>query len=393
MDITAHLGELQESEAQAFRAIVRLLKARPEATPPPALHDRIMAQLPPKRTRLSVMWWKWGAPIAASLVVFLALVGLLKLQIKTPGADDDLRWLAANQEADGTWDPAHHGGTEAFRPALTALAVLALHSHRMDTKNLSSNNANKTNKNDSRQFAQFDDKNIRVNSCNSMTITKGLTALAALQTEEGTFGGDSDQAQCYNLAMATYTLAVCDADNDTLSRAVACIMANQEPDGSWTYAKTHEGNAAVTAWMTRALASAEANGNAEAAIPLRKGLRWLRNNVRDDGRMAYHPTSAPSDTLTALSAHALIEAGKLFPDLKSLGIRMTDAINVQSSDTTDCYRDYAKIIAFESAGKTAPAENVRNQIRQRRDTRSQDQWRIAGGRLYTAALTTLCRVQ
>jgi len=371
MDITAHLGELQESEAQAFREIVRLLRARPEVEPSPDLHDRVLAQLP-ERTRRSVMWWRWGAPLAASLAVLLALAGLLNLPSHTTSdANEDIRWLAENQEADGTWDPARHGGAEAFRPALTALSVLAL---QTDAASFNHNGHNGLHKGHKEQ------------------IEKALTALTALQTDDGAFGGDSSQAKLYNLAMATYTLAQAQhSSTATLSRAIACIRANQQPDGSWTYATTHEGNAAITAWMTRALARAEAHGNAGASIPLRKGLRWLRDNVRDDGRMAYHPASAPSDTLTALSAHSLIEAGKVFPDLQALGIRMTDAINVQPSDTTDCYRDYAKILAFESAGKTAKAESVRQQLRQ--NPRSQDQWRIAGGQLYTAALTTLCRVR
>ena len=384
MDITAHLGELHMSDAQDFREIVRLLRARPEVEPSPGLHDRVLAQLP-ERTRRSVMWWRWGAPLAASLVVLLALAGLLNLPSHTASdANEDIRWLAENQEADGTWDPARHGGTEAFRPALTALAVLALQFHAESSYRVESSHVDTT----------------RFDSIYTPHISKGIAALAALQTEDGSFGGDSSQAKLYNLAMATYTLAQAQhSSTATLSRAIACLNACQQPDGSWTYAElvfgapgsTHEGNAAITAWMTRALAIAEAHGNAGATIPLRKGLRWLRDNVRDDGRMAYHPASAPSDTLTALSAHSLIEAGKLFPDLQALGIRMTDAINIQPSDTTDCYRDYAKILAFESAGKTAKAESVRRQLRQ--NPRSQDPWRIAGGQLYTAALTTLCRVR
>ena len=350
MTITTHLDELPENDARDFRTIVRMLRALPEAEPSPGLNGRILARLR-GGPRLTKVWW-WAAA-AASLAVMLVL------HSNRPSSGKDIRWLAENQEADGTWAPARHGGTEAFRPALTALSVLAL-----------------------KQEPHLEKQ-----------IAKGVAALAALQTADGAFGGDDGQARLYNLAMATCALAMCGADGPALSRAVTQIAACQEPDGSWTYTGTHEGNAAITAWMTRALACAEANGDAGASVPLRKGLRWLRGNVRDDGRMAYHPASAPSDTLTALSAYSLIEAGKLFPDLQALGVRMTDTIGIQSSGGPDCYRDYAKIIAFESAGKTAPAESVRTQLRQRRGANAQDQWHIAGGRLYTAALTTLCRVQ
>ena len=355
MDITTHLETLADDDARAFRSVIRLLKAQPEAEPSPGLHNRIAAQLPAQRKMPS--FWRWGIPIAASLTVLLGVARVL--QHRSPTENGDIRWLAENQETDGTWNPARHGGAEPFRPALTALSLLALR---------------------------------EANGVGGHTgqIAKGLSALERLQTVEGAFGGDGGQSQLYNLAITTYALATCEADNATLSRAVTHIGTSQQPDGSWTY--TQEGNAAVTAWMTRALVCAEAQGVVEARVPLRKGLRWLRDNVRDDGRMAYHPASAPSDTLTALSAHSLIVAGKTFPDLQALGIRMADALNTQPSAAapSDCYRDYAKIIAFESAGNTASADAIRNQIRQRPPA-AHDQWGVAGGQVYTVALTTLSR--
>ena len=352
MNLEAHLDELPETDARAFREVVRRLKAQPDAEPSRGLHDRVIAQLPVRRAlAFSARMWR-GAAIAASLMALLSLISVIR---HTPAATDGgIRWLAENQEPDGTWNPARHGGIEAFRPALTALSLLALHQ-------------------DAQTYAPH--------------IAKGMSALAGI-----TFDGNNDQAQLYNLAITAYVLTSCGADPAVVSHAVKQIGTCQQPDGSWSYAETREGSAAVTAWMTRALESAEAYGIADANTPLRKGLRWLRGHVRDDGLVAYHPTSAPSDTLTALSAYALISAGNLFPDLQQLGIRMTNAIHVQPSGIapTDCYRDYAKIIAFESARKTASAENIRNQIRQRRPTTAHDQWGIAGGTLYTTALTTLC---
>jgi len=353
MNLEAHLESLPERDARDFGRIVRLLKAQPEVEPSPGLHERIAARLP-RRGRLPKAWW-W-VPVAASLAILLSQVSLFQ---RASDGGGDTRWLADNQEADGTWDPARHGGVEAFRPALTALSLLALRQHP-------------------KAYPQ--------------EIAKGVSALERMQTADGAFGGHDGQARLYNLAIATYALAICGADSSALAQAIAHIGMCQAPDGSWAYAGTQEGNVAVTAWMTRALASAETCGNTDASVPLRKGLRWLRNHVRDDGRMAYHPSSAPSDTLTALSACSLIEAGKLFPDVQALGIRMTDALNVHAA-APDSYRDYAKIIAFESAGKTVSAESVRTQVRQRRHDASQDQWRVAGGQLYMVALRTLCRVQ
>jgi len=352
MDMTAHLETLTDGDARAFRHIIHLLKAQPEAEPSPGLHDRIVAASHAARRTPNAFMWRWGLGIAASLLILLSLATILRPGKKEQGT----HWLAENQEADGTWSPARHGGTETFRPALTALSLLALSQH-------------------SQAYPQ--------------QIAKGVSALERLQTAEGSFGGDDGQAQLYNLAITTYALATCGVGGGTLPRAIACIASCQQSDGSWTYAGNQEGNAAVTAWMTRALESAETHGIAGAGIPLRKGLRWLRNNVRDDGQMAYHPTSAPSDTLTALSAYSLMAASKMFPDLQALGIRMANALPIQPSDTADCYRDYAKILAFESAGNTASAADIRNQLRQRQT--ATDQWDIAGGQVYIAALMTLSR--
>jgi len=357
MNLETHLESLTENDARDFGRIVRLLKAQPEVEPSPDLCDKITAQLSKRAKPPKALWW---VAAAASLAILFSLTSLLRQG--SPVASEDIRWLAKNQEADGTWSPAHHGGVEAFRPALTALSLLALQ---------------------------------QATGAYREQIAKGVSALERMQTAEGSFGGDDGQAQLYNLAVTTYALTRCGADSPALVRAIAHIRTRQEPDGSWTYAGTHEGNVAVTAWMTRALACAEAHGNMDASIPLRKGLRWLRSHVRDDGRMAYHPLSAPSDTLTALSAHSLIEAGKLFPDLQTLGLRMTDAISVQPPDTdepNDYYRNYARIIAFESAGKTTLAASIRKQTSQMyAGSAPRDRWYIAGGAVYNAAFLALCR--
>ena len=226
-------------------------------------------------------------------------------------------------------------------------------------------------------------------------IQRACDALAALQGADGAFGGEG-RARLYNHAITTFALAtLCPhhpALKPTLDRALAFVSVRQTPQGGWDYEPGSEGNAAVTAWQVRALACAEAQGFDAAKIPLRKGLRWLRSVARDDGSIAYHRDStACSDGLTALAAYTLITAGKDFPGLQELGRHAAEALSAapEKSAVADCYRDYAKVLAFDSVGANAQAETVRKQMHVQQQAAQPDQWAKVGGRLYTTALTAL----
>lgn len=362
MNIETHMGELVSNEASAFREVVRLLRAAPEIEPAESLEKRILATVDAERLRSRRrQMWKWGWAAAAGLAAALTLFDVATRDRASTASADAIQWLADNQTADGTWNPARHGGSESYRPALTALAALAL--DRADG---------------------YADR-----------IDKACRALAARQTEDGTFGGGG-RIQLYNQAIATYTLAtLCPrypALRPTVERAVAYIAARQTLQGGWDYAAGSEGNAAITAWQVRALSCAERQGFEAARVPLRKGLRWLRGAVRDDGSIAYHRDSASrSDGLTAFAAFALATAGKDFPGLPELGRRVAESLRGASapSPVTDCYRDYAKVMAFESTGNKTWADAVRQRLFAQRKAGDRDQWESVGGSLYTAAFTVL----
>lgn len=365
MKLTAHLKELDASDAAAFRALVTRLRRVPEREPSADLAARILAavdaQRGPRRCCARAPWW--GA-VAALLVAALSLFSVCRhgQRCGTPVADD-LAWLAAAQEPNGTWSPAKYGGSEAYQPALTALSALALARAPHD------------------RYAAH--------------IARACAALVALQTGEGAFGG-LGREQLYNHALTTFALATLYVGQPTLKpvleRAVAFSRTQQTAEGGWDYEPRSEGNTALTAWQVRALACAGRQGFEGAAMPLRKGLRWLRNSTREDGSVAYHRESLTrSDSLTALAAYTLITAGDAFPGLPALGRRIAGTLSVDATPEkrTDCYRDYVKALAFESAGEGAQAETVRRQMVARHKDGSRDQWQNVGGRLYTAALTQL----
>ena len=361
MTIDTHINELSQTEADELRSLVQNLRAMPEQEPSPELHTQTMVLLP--KTQRIILWRNPWVRMAAAASIAILLSATYVLRSSPQPLSPDLQWLISRQEADGTWNPARHGGTELFRPALTALSILAL------------------------------DKS---SSTCSGTIEKGIAALARLQTKDGLFKSPDAQAQAYNLAMTTFALARCSTHTPTarpmVTRAVEAITASQLPNGSWDYAPTPEGHIAITSWMIRALKSAEESGAGGSQAAQRKGLRWLmRTTTSQNGYVSYKPTERASDTLTALTAISFITAGKSFPDVQTCAHQMTDRLAFQTRPASqrDCYRDYAKIMALELDGKQAEALRIRQAMKSLSNT--PDTWQLAGGELYTVAFTALCK--
>lgn len=367
MTVDTHLEHLPEAEAASLRGIVARLRAMPEREPSEGLTGSILAAADAERAREARRFrppapW-WGFVAAASVILCASLAVVFMGRRAGVGVAEGVAWLAESQEADGTWDPVRHGGAGAYRPALTALAALAL---------------------------------AREPGAYAGQVGRACHALARCQEADGSFGG-AERAGLYNHAITTFALAsLYPAQPElapVLARAVAFIRARQTAEGGWDYEAGSEGNAAIGAWQVRALACAAEKGFAGAEVPLKKGLRWLRGTARDDGSVAYHRGSpGASESVNALAAYALITSGKAYPELSEAGRFVAGRLRAAAEGTAgaDCYRDYAKVLAFEAAGAEGPAESVRRQMAAGRGrAATQDQWGSVGGKLYTTALTAL----
>jgi len=356
MNIQHHIEELPDAEA--YQSLVKSLRSLPEQEPSADFHRQTLARF---RTAGRFPIWRTSwVGVAASLAILLSAGAFILSSRTAPSAD--IQWLLAQQEKDGTWNPSRHGGNEQFRPALTALSVLALN---------------------------------RSSPRSSASIQKAMTALGCLQTADGGFVGGDPQARAYNLAMTTFALATCPTTRQQaqpiIQRAVEAITSAQLANGSWDYASTPEGNVALTSWMVRALKSAEASGVETTGVAQRKGLRWLmRMTAQTDGQVSYKPAMAPSETVTALTAISFITAGQAFPDIQFCAKQMTEQLSQQNQPEgqRDCYRDYARIVALELAGKRDHALRIRNEMKTLLNV--PDTWRVAGGDLYTTTFTALC---
>jgi len=370
MTSETQLNELNPVDQEALTALVqRLRHALPDREPTAELPVRILAAVAAERAReraplVRKVWWRLRASarikvVCAAALTVLALTPLVRLCLFTETGDVDLHWLAQHQDGDGSWNPARYGGAEAYRPALTALALLAL------------------NKDSNRYEEQ---------------IEKAVVALQNMQAEDGSFGGVG-QARYYNQALTLASMAHMPATQpgvaQLLARAVQAADQWQLVSGGWDYLSSTEGNAALTSWFVQGLARAEAQGIAGASRPLRKGLRWLSKVARDDGTIAYHTDSVgSSDSLNALAAYTLMVSGRNFNGLPALGERVAGAISASAS-SHDSYRDFSKYRAFQAAGQVQKANQVRAELAQRQHSGVADIWQSVGGQVYLAALSAL----
>ena len=301
--LAKHVMEAVEDEALRESVRVHVI----EREPSPDLTGRIMEAVADEaaRARRRRRWLR-----AAAAVAGIAAVVAVSLQVWTPmpgtptekaeakqtsnPAAEAADWLVAQQCPDGTWSPAQTGGNEAFRPALTALAMMALQRHTP----------------------------VR----HADAIARAKTALEALQTEDGAFGSEPS-AKLYNHSFATFALLSLENGkvgdlSPTLQRAIAFSLRSQNHLGAWDYPPRETGNSALTVWQLGILMQARNAGWSDDAGQLRRGLSWLRRqghdgllDYREDFDRRYTP-KAGSVTLTAMATATILEATEDFPELR-----------------------------------------------------------------------------
>lgn len=342
--LTKHVMEAVEDEA--LRESVRSHVV--EREPSPDLTGRIMEAVADEaaRARRRRRWLRVAA------VAGIAAVIVVLLQVRTPvpeaptykaeatqasnPAAEAADWLVAQQCPDGTWSPAQTGGNEAFRPALTALAMMALQRHAPER--------------------------------HANAIARAKAALEALQTEDGAFGREPS-AKLYNHSFATFALLSLENGKDgdlspTLQRAIAFSLRSQNHLGAWDYPPRETGNSALTVWQLGILMQARNAGWSDDAGQLRRGLSWLRRqghdgllDYREDFDRRYTP-KAGSVTLTAMATATILEAAKDFPELRDTAENAVASLHIAcerlSARADADYRGdlYATVVALLSAQRS-----------------------------------------
>ncbi len=368
MRVKEHLLELPEHEAAAFGRIIEGLQSAPCPETSSQMVKKILAAAAESENRYgsrfspgpkpgtTPSWWIFGAA-AAVLVIGFFVSSILDFACKEQGARDVAdSWLAQTQEADGAWTPSRFGGLDAYRYSISALCAMAL----------------------ARDPHQPE------------AVDRTLAFLKVfLDRREDQY---RSRADAYNAALSAYAFALLAADGDqaamaTLKSEVLRLRSSQTPSGGWDYEQGASGNAAITSWNAKVLALAEKRGIGEAALPLRKALRWLRDAVGDGNAVCYRQGGAiGSECLAALTAHALLTAGSKYGNLTDLGRYLVMRLDPNAAETADAYRSYAKIIAFDAAGEGGCAAVARKRMA---SCSGDDVWGKVGGRLYGASLRKL----
>jgi hypothetical protein len=380
-------------ELAGFRRVVTALREAPAGPGPEPAGDwtgRILAALPPEAFRPSpwahsfrvVRRYRvvWAAAAAVAAVLGAAWL-VARMGEAGRVVRDGCAWIASHQEPDGSWNPVAGGGVARFRPALTALAALAL----------------------MREPARY-----------SQEIVAACAALERVQGDDGGFGPD-DSGRMYNQALATWALlAAYDGGRqpqwkEPIDRSLAYIRTRQQPMGGWGYLGngSDPANTAVTAWQVQVLARARQAGWPDQGGQLRKGVSWLRQ--RADPRGAFGYTEAPGDgpgggtpTLNAMGAYTLLAArgagDEMAADAKTLlaGRLRHESADARSVDA-DFYRAFFTVAAWEALGDRAQTGRLREGLCDKREKRGADKgswapvdpWGQVGGRLYTTSLAVL----
>ena len=394
--VAAHLAHCTECAAGAeeVRETVRRMRAAPYREPSPGLAERIMQALPGARAPRPRMRLVFRLARAAALLVVLGGVVLVvtRNQDRRQATADAYRqrlvrqsgeaalWIAAQQEPDGTWSPSRTGGNDAYRPALTALAIMALQRQAPEAQ--------------------------------AASIRRGVAALVAMQTPEGAFC-QRRGAQLYNHAFAANALFALPSPlslepdvRAARERALAFSLAAQNPQGAWDYTADGPGNTALSVWQIALLTQARGQGWTDDRGHLRRSLAWLQ--CQSDGHaFGYRQAGMPPPgggqglTLTAMAAATLLDAARAYPALVPAAEAAADAVRqARFRDTRmapDYYRDYflsrvwagfadqraldavqARLAMAPSASGAAGTYWVAN-----------DAWRHAGGDLYATTMALL----
>jgi hypothetical protein len=308
-----------------------------------------------------------------------------------------LDWLAANQEADGRWEPRRFGAGRETRTlgqdrggagddadvGISALAVLAF---------LGAGETHGQGK-------------------HRVTIQHGLEFLLRSQAADGGLAGQARLfARMYCHGMATlalseaYALTGDDRLRPYVTRAIDCTLRAQDPSGGgWRYQPGDAGDMSQFGWQLMALKSAHLAGLPTSAQTRAGMIRFLNSCSagKQRGLASYRPQSAPTRTMTAEALTC-----RLFLELQRNDAATDEAVAFLLQETPEhgevnlYYWYYATLALFQLQG---PAWDAWNAALQRRLLATQETsgtdagswpadpvWGGYGGRVYSTALAALC---
>jgi len=308
-----------------------------------------------------------------------------------------LNWLAQNQQSDGRWDCATHGGGRETRvlghdrggagteadTAVTGLAILAFlgagHTH--------------------------------LDGDYQQNVQHALEFLLRIQTRDGDLAGNARtfaRMYCHGMAALALSEAYAMTGDPRLrpyvERAVKYTVRTQHPtDGGWRYQPGDTGDTSQLGWQLMALRSAELAG-IRLPSKTRAGMIRFLNSVatgRRGGLASYRPRSYATRTMTA---EALV--CRLFLRLRTNQTAIEESVaflmqeTPQSGSMNLYYWYYATVALFQVRGHAWEAwnETLQQRLLAGQETAGplagswspNTVWGAYGGRVYSTAMAALC---
>jgi hypothetical protein len=308
-----------------------------------------------------------------------------------------LAWLAANQEADGRWNPRlHSAGREtrvyghdrggAGTKADTGISALAI-------------------------LAFLGTGQSHLEGEHRETIQRGLEFLLRSQAADGNLAGGARlfaRMYCHGMAALAISEAYAMTGDHRLrpyvERAIGFTVRAQSPrDGGWRYQPGDTGDMSQFGWQLMAVKSAELAGVNVSSTTRQGMLRFLQSvsSGRHGGLASYRPHSRVSATMTAEALFC-----RLFIDARQSESATREAVDMLMQQTPESgqvnlyYWYYATIALFQLGGPNWETWNDHLQqrllaVQQRTgpDAGSwspKTVWGSYGGRVYSTSMAALC---
>lgn len=238
--------------------------------------------------------------------------------------DRGLDWLAAGQQADGSWGTGH-------RTAGTALALMAF-----------------------MVKGQFPDR-----PPHGEKLAKGLDYLVKQRSnQDGYLGGSMYEHGLATLALSeAWGMSRQDDVGDALKAAVAVILRSQNPQGGWRYQpQPNDADLSVTVMEVVALASAKEAGIVVPDSVISKAIDYVVScHEAKSGGFGYQPGQGPGFARTAAGTMALAMCGRRDSDQFRSGLdylTKADADAFEKADGHFFYAHYYAAQAMFQAGDT-----------------------------------------
>jgi hypothetical protein len=350
-----------------------------------------------------------GNPSSGSASVPAALqgrVGSARLQraLANGGSRDTeaavvaaLKWLAAQQSADGRWNAAQleagrevringHDRSGAGAHAdtgITGLALLALLAHG----------------------------NTHLQGEHPKTVQRGLEWLLSMQASDGNLGGNAaivERTYCHGIATCALSEAYAMSRDERLAAPVRlaisyCVRTQDRVGGGWRYRPGSEGDTSQLGWQVMALKSAEL-ARIEIPSTTRAGIaKFLRSVASGNagGLASYRPGH---DVTRTMSAEALV--CRQFLGLAGDNSAGSEAANYIVQELPGLHQEnvyywyYGTLGMFQMQGEGWRTWNKALQAALLNTQRvdgdyagswdPDNVWGAYGGRAYSTALSALC---